>query len=493
MAIFVKKSRGVTVRELDFSKEGFQEGLFLDWTFSDNNHIDAWTRSLQEGKPVNVIYLDFEKAFDTVPLKRLISKMERYGVGGKLRDWIEDFLSNREQRVVHILGVSARDLARKRGFRGGKWHRHSALAYQCSKAIHHWMASVAVPSAEKGTRYVGTFAVVDYESVKKQVFGAGSITESTLPAASKAFHRQGSDRVGQADLFEAYLTATSSETSDGASSSKSWKGSQVLAQSSMFLKEVGNRVNCTVKNALAFFLHQEDMKGFLGTWNSSLENNGLLKALEKYVSSPTLLAAVRTLGIVYCKLCGPFEMAYSMVKNIFDMNQHILTFQPAIREYKHDGRALLQSGPGSLLNVNFRDITEEHQQKLFKENQDLDEYTAMRLELLLQHWEPVVERQAGEYLPGGKYADFSEDDRKQAQTVPVTQVRNERAMAVIDREKKIRPNATPGYIESKMMTKDNNVKGILESVEEEEAEKLFAFSRQEGRRLNKKDKESYKT
>ncbi|KAI8490374.1 hypothetical protein Bbelb_316420 [Branchiostoma belcheri] len=127
MAIFVKKSRGITVRELDFSKEGFQEGLFLDWTFSETitspsdafaevrrltqmraqikpatlyRLFGAWTRSLQEGKPVNVIYLDFEKAFDTVPLKRLISKMERYGVGGKLRDWIEDFLSNREQRVV---------------------------------------------------------------------------------------------------------------------------------------------------------------------------------------------------------------------------------------------------------------------------------------------------------------------------------------------------------------------------------------------------------
>ncbi|KAI8487884.1 hypothetical protein Bbelb_343320 [Branchiostoma belcheri] len=77
-----------------------------------------------------------QKAFDTVPHKRLTNNMERYGVGGKLRDWIEDFLSNRKQRVVvngqlsswrnvksgiqqgkHILGVSARDLARKRVFR----------------------------------------------------------------------------------------------------------------------------------------------------------------------------------------------------------------------------------------------------------------------------------------------------------------------------------------------------------------------------------------
>ncbi|KAI8500844.1 hypothetical protein Bbelb_216620 [Branchiostoma belcheri] len=61
---------------------------------------EAWTRSLQEGNPVDVIYLDFKKAFDTVPHKRLISKMERYGVGGNVCAWIEDFLSNRKQRVV---------------------------------------------------------------------------------------------------------------------------------------------------------------------------------------------------------------------------------------------------------------------------------------------------------------------------------------------------------------------------------------------------------
>jgi len=62
--------------------------------------MEEWTRSLQEGEPLDVIYLDFRKAFDTVPHMRLLRKLERYGVGGRLRDWIADFLAGRKQRVV---------------------------------------------------------------------------------------------------------------------------------------------------------------------------------------------------------------------------------------------------------------------------------------------------------------------------------------------------------------------------------------------------------
>ena len=48
---------------------------------------------------VDVIYLDLQKAFNRVPHARLISKVKAYGVNGKLLQCIEDFLSNRRQRV----------------------------------------------------------------------------------------------------------------------------------------------------------------------------------------------------------------------------------------------------------------------------------------------------------------------------------------------------------------------------------------------------------
>ena len=50
--------------------------------------------------PYDVIYLDFQKAFDKVPHNRLISKLRSHGIGEHLCAWIRDWLSDRQQRVV---------------------------------------------------------------------------------------------------------------------------------------------------------------------------------------------------------------------------------------------------------------------------------------------------------------------------------------------------------------------------------------------------------
>ena len=59
---------------------------------------------LEDGDPVDAIYLDCRKAFDTVPHKRLLAKLQAYGISGKILKWIESFLSNRSQRVA-VKGV----------------------------------------------------------------------------------------------------------------------------------------------------------------------------------------------------------------------------------------------------------------------------------------------------------------------------------------------------------------------------------------------------
>ena len=45
-------------------------------------HISKWA---DDGSPVDVIYLDFQKAFDKVPHKRLLIKLKYHGMGGKRR------------------------------------------------------------------------------------------------------------------------------------------------------------------------------------------------------------------------------------------------------------------------------------------------------------------------------------------------------------------------------------------------------------------------
>ena len=61
--------------------------------------LNIWTESLSHGLPVDIIYLDFEKAFDKVPHERLLSQLTRYGVTGNLHSWIRDYLHNRTQKV----------------------------------------------------------------------------------------------------------------------------------------------------------------------------------------------------------------------------------------------------------------------------------------------------------------------------------------------------------------------------------------------------------
>lgn len=55
---------------------------------------------LDEGEPMDVLYLDFSKAFDKVPHRRLLLKLEAMGIGGKVLRWIEAWLHGRKQRVV---------------------------------------------------------------------------------------------------------------------------------------------------------------------------------------------------------------------------------------------------------------------------------------------------------------------------------------------------------------------------------------------------------
>ena len=52
------------------------------------------------------MYLDFAKAFDTVPHTRLLRKLHNIGIRGAVHAWISSFLSNRRQRVILRNGTS---------------------------------------------------------------------------------------------------------------------------------------------------------------------------------------------------------------------------------------------------------------------------------------------------------------------------------------------------------------------------------------------------
>ena len=61
---------------------------------------DLTTLAIQNDGAIDILYTDFSKAFDIVSHKKLITKMEAYGIKGKIPSRVKAFLEGRKQRVV---------------------------------------------------------------------------------------------------------------------------------------------------------------------------------------------------------------------------------------------------------------------------------------------------------------------------------------------------------------------------------------------------------
>ena len=64
------------------------------------SHIEQIYQALNNDNEVDVIYLDFAKAFDKVDHQVLMAKLHHYGIHGKVLEWIRQFLVDRKQAVV---------------------------------------------------------------------------------------------------------------------------------------------------------------------------------------------------------------------------------------------------------------------------------------------------------------------------------------------------------------------------------------------------------
>lgn len=60
---------------------------------------EKWAKLLDAGKRLDVVFVDFSKAFDKVPHERLLFKLQGTGVSGNVLSWIADFLAGRTMRV----------------------------------------------------------------------------------------------------------------------------------------------------------------------------------------------------------------------------------------------------------------------------------------------------------------------------------------------------------------------------------------------------------
>ena len=76
--------------------------------------LSFWTlqnsgpKTLDDGGNIDAIYTDCKKAFDSVPHRRLMLKLDSLGIPGKVHAWVKDFLSERTQ-IVTMNGVASKE------------------------------------------------------------------------------------------------------------------------------------------------------------------------------------------------------------------------------------------------------------------------------------------------------------------------------------------------------------------------------------------------
>ena len=80
------------------SQHGFMPGKSCATNLLE--FLEFVTQAVDEGKNMDIVFLDFAKAFDKVPKERLLAKLAAHGVGGQVIQWVRAWLTDRTQKVV---------------------------------------------------------------------------------------------------------------------------------------------------------------------------------------------------------------------------------------------------------------------------------------------------------------------------------------------------------------------------------------------------------
>ena len=79
-------------------QHGFRQKLSTTTQLISATH--DWTSTLQGRSQSDVVFLDFQKAFDRVPHQRLSIKLQYYGITGDTHRWVMSLLTDRQQAVI---------------------------------------------------------------------------------------------------------------------------------------------------------------------------------------------------------------------------------------------------------------------------------------------------------------------------------------------------------------------------------------------------------
>uniref|UniRef100_A0A670ZAD8 Reverse transcriptase domain-containing protein n=1 Tax=Pseudonaja textilis TaxID=8673 RepID=A0A670ZAD8_PSETE len=114
---------------------------------------NIWTTQLDQGKAIDAIYIDFCKVFDSVVHDKLLLKLKSYGISGQLHNWIETFLSHRQQmvKIGNKIEVSLRRSKQnyfEHANKPGRWLSYKLKKEKEKRLIHQLIDEKGIPQHE---------------------------------------------------------------------------------------------------------------------------------------------------------------------------------------------------------------------------------------------------------------------------------------------------------------------------------------------------------
>ena len=93
MCDHIKSHDLLSKHQWGFMKHNSTEDLLLHQT-------ERWHKALDEGKTIAVLFVDYQKAFDSVSHKTALLKLAALGFSGDILQYLSNYLFNRKQFTV---------------------------------------------------------------------------------------------------------------------------------------------------------------------------------------------------------------------------------------------------------------------------------------------------------------------------------------------------------------------------------------------------------
>ena len=82
---------------INSKQHGFRKGLSCETQLVEA--INDWAYNINRQHQTDVIFLDFSKSFDKVSQRKLLHKLEYFGITGQTHIWLQAFLTGRSQSI----------------------------------------------------------------------------------------------------------------------------------------------------------------------------------------------------------------------------------------------------------------------------------------------------------------------------------------------------------------------------------------------------------